>query len=294
MALSNHERIGRALESARAGLLKYVTDEMERVYGTNWRQRASESLPGWQKTMGFELVLDIQALIAIVLDPRHECFALLNIPRSRNLLFDLREIRNTGADQKEAGETYTNRALATVELLLEAVKAPQATATTPELSPGRPRPSPAAPPVATRPKSSLDALRPDSRGRERGQRLFRYLAAQANKGRAAGISYDRFISFLHGKSRYFDVMGRNYATADTNRIIDIAYEITGSVGRIEVKRGATSIKAGMDTFIWRKPKPHDRSKSAWKHRKYKLPYSPEDWRRIFPDGLREIETVARG
>ncbi len=60
MALSNHERIGRALESARAGLLKYVTDEMERVYGPNWRQRARESLPGWQKTMGSELVLDIQ------------------------------------------------------------------------------------------------------------------------------------------------------------------------------------------------------------------------------------------
>jgi hypothetical protein len=299
MTLSHHERIGRALESARAGLLKYVTDEMERVYGTNWRQRARESLPNWQKTMGSELVLDIQTLIAIVLDPRHECFALLNIPRSRNLLFDLREIRNTVADQKEAGETYTNRALASVELLLEAVKAPEASAIR-ELSPGRPRPSPAAPPVATRPRSSLDALRPDSQGRERGQRLFRYLAAQANKGRAAGISYDRFVSFLHGKSRYFDVMGRNYAMADTNRIIDIAYEITGSVGRIEVKRGATSIKAGMDTFIWRKASPHDRSMGAFNHPKYKLPYSPEDWRRVFPDGLREIlkdrelETVARG
>jgi len=77
MTLSNHERIGRALESARAGLLMYVTDEMERVYGTSWRQRARESLPGWQKTMGAELVLDIQALIAIALDPRHECLVLL-------------------------------------------------------------------------------------------------------------------------------------------------------------------------------------------------------------------------
>jgi hypothetical protein len=300
MNLSNHERIGRALDSARAGLLRYVTDEMERLYGTNWRQRARESLPGWQKTMGSELVLDVQALIAIVLDPRHQCFALLKGPRSRILLFDLREIRNTFAHQTEAGDTYTNRALDTVELLLEAVKAPQATAVR-ELSPGRPRPSLAAPvPAATSSRSSFDALRPGSQGRERGQRLFRYLAAQANKGRAVGISYDRFISFLHGKPQYSDVMNRNYAQSDTNRIIDIAHEITDSVGRIEVKRSATSIKAGMDTFIWQKANPHDRSKGAFNNPKYTLPYSPEDWRRVFPDGLRELvkdrelEMVARG
>jgi hypothetical protein len=300
MTLSNHERIGRALESARAGLLKYATEEMERVYGTNWHQRARESLPGWQKTMGAELVLDIQALIAIVLDPRHEGFALLKVPRSRTLLFDLREIRNTFAHQKEAGDTYTNRALDTVELLLEAVKAPQATAIR-ELSPHRPRPSLASPvPVATSSRSSLDALRPDSQGRERGQRLFRYLAAQANKGRAVGISYDRFISFLHGKPQYSDIMNRNYAQSDTNRIIGIAHEITDSVSRIEVKRGATSIKAGMDTFIWQKANPHDRSRSAWNHPNYTLPYCPEDWRRVFPDGLREmvkdreLEMVAHG
>jgi hypothetical protein len=238
--------------------------------------------------MGSELVLDIQALIAIVLDPRHEVFALLKVHRPRTLLFDLREIRNTFAHQKEAGDTYTNRALDTVELLLEAVKAPQATATR-KPTPGLPRRSPSAPvPAATSSRSPLDALRPDAQGRERGQRLFRYLAAQANKGRAVGISYDRFISFLHGKPRFFDVMNRNYAQCDTNRIIDIAHEITDSVGRIEVKRGATSIKAGMDTFIWQKKKPHDRSKGAWNHPKYTLPYSPEDWRRVFPDGLREM------
>jgi hypothetical protein len=300
MTLSNHERIGRALESARAGLLKYVTDEMERVYGRNWRQQARESLPGWQKTMGSELVLDIQALIAIVLDPRHEGVALLKVPRSRTLLFDLREIRNTFAHQKEAGNTYTNRALDTVELLLEAVQAPQATAIR-EFSPDRPRPSLAASvPAATGSKSALDALRPDSRGCERGQRLFRYLAAQANKGRAVGISYDRFISFLHGKAKYSDVMNRNYAQCDTNRIIDIAHQITDSVSRIEVKRGATSIMAGMDTFIWRKAKRHDRPKGAFKNPKYTLPYCPEDWRRVFPDGLREmvkdreLEMVAHG
>ena len=300
MTLSNHERIGRALESARAGLLKYVADEMERLYGTSWHQHARESLPGWQKTMGSDLVLDIQALIEIVLDRRHEGLTALKAPRSRTLLFDLREIRNTFAHQKEAGDTYTNRALDTVELLLEAVKAPQTNAIR-ELSPDRPRPSFAAPiPAATSSRSSLDALHPDSQGRERGQRLFRYLAAEANKGRAVGISYDRFISFLHGKPQYSDVMKRNYAQSDTNSIIDIAHEITDSVSRIEVKRGATSINAGMDTFIWQKANPHDRSKGAWNHPNYTLPYCPEDWRRVFPDNLREmvkdreLEMVARG
>lgn len=95
-------------------------------------------------------------------------------------------------------------------------------------------------------------------------------------------------------------MKRNYAQSDTNRIIEIAQEITDSVSRIEVKRGSTAIKAGMDTFIWQKAIPHDRSLSAWSHAKYTLPYSPEDWRRVFPDGLREmvrdreLELVAGG
>jgi len=288
MSLSNHERLGRALGTARAGLLTHVTAEMERLYGANWRQRARESLPGWQKTMGSELTLDVQALILIVLDPRHPGFVLLRTPRARTLLFDLREIRNTYAHQKDAGETYTNRALDTVELLLEAVKAPQVTNVR-ELSPNRPgASSQVGPPAVANRRSPLDALRPDALGRERGKRLFRYLAAQANRGRAVGISYDRFISFLHGKPRYFDVMSRNYAQSDTNSIIDIAHEITGSIGRVEVKRGSISIQAGMDSFIWQKAHPHDRSKGAWNRPNYTLPYSSEDWRRVFPDGLREM------
>ena len=250
--------------------------------------------------MGVELVLDIQALIAIALDPRHEGFALLKTPRTRTLLFDLREIRNTIAHQKEAGDQYTIRALSTAELLLEAIKAPEATAMRQLHSPTS-RPALVAPvPAAGRPRSSLDDLRPDSLGRARGQNLFRYLAGQANKGRAVGISYDRFVSFLHGKPKYSDVMNRNYAQSDTNRIIDIAHEITDSVGRIDVKRGAVLISSGMDTFIWQKAHPHNRSQGAWNHPVYTLPYGPEEWRRVFPDGLREIvkdrelEMVARG
>jgi hypothetical protein len=284
--LSNHEQIGRALQAARDALLRYVTEEMQRAYGANWRQRARESLPGWQRTMGSELVLDVQALIAIVLDRQHQCFQLLKLPRPRALLFDLREIRNTVAHQKEAGESYTKRALATVELLLEALKAPEGTSVR-HLAGETPRPpAPPAVPAATPPRS-IDALSPDARGMQRGQRLFRYLAAEANKGRAVGISYDRFISFLHGKPKYSDVMQRNYAMSDTGRIIEIAREVTQSIGRIPVQRGAVSIKAGMDTFIWPKAKPHERSRSAW-NGQATLPYSPEDWKRVFPDERREI------
>lgn len=289
MDLSNHERIGRALESARIGLLDYVAREMERMYGAAWRQRARESLPGWQKTMGSDLVLDIQALITIVLDPRHAGFPSLKEARARTLLFDLREIRNTYAHQKAAGDTYTNRALDTVELILDSIKAPQSSAVR-ELSPSRPQPSLPVKVPGAGTGSPLTALRPDSDGRERGKRLFRYLAAQANKGRSVGISYDRFISFLHGKNRYFDVMNRNYAQSDTNPIIDIAHEITESIGRIEVKRNGLSIRAGMDTFIWQKAQPYDRSKGAWNHPNYNLPYSPEEWRRVFPDGTRLLVT----
>ena len=122
------------------------------------------------------------------------------------------------------------------------------------------------------------------------------------------IGSPRNSSFSGARPDLLDRNGEILATdvktmsvfAEPNRIIDIAHEITGSVGRIEVKRGATSIKAGMDTFIWRKASPHDRSKGAWNHPKYTLPYSPEDWRRVFPDGLREmvkdreLEMVAHG
>ncbi len=45
MAISNHERVGRALNLLRDGLYPFVEREMKAVYGDRWLIPASASLP---------------------------------------------------------------------------------------------------------------------------------------------------------------------------------------------------------------------------------------------------------
>ncbi|MFN7935435.1 MAG: hypothetical protein U0R19_19050 [Bryobacteraceae bacterium] len=122
-----------------------------------------------------------------------------------------------------------------------------------------------------------------------GVRLFQYLVDLANRGDAAGISYDRFLAYLEGAPDFRTLAGRNYLPSDTNRALHRAAEITALAGgRKTVRRGECCIEAGMDTFIWHKPKPFDRPQKAWANEEHKVPYSRMDWLDVFPDGKRRL------
>lgn len=124
---------------------------------------------------------------------------------------------------------------------------------------------------------------------QRGVRLFRYLAEQANRGNAVGIPYGDFIAFLHGKGSFREVAGRNYLPSDGGAVIELAWSVTeANGGRIAVTAGGRTIRSGMDTFIWASRPPYDRPEKAFHNPKCTLPYSHADWKAVFPDGLRRM------
>jgi len=309
----NNVRILQGLESFCVGMVPYVTAELQRLYGEKWRERARSSLPDfWQKSSD-ELNLDVSALMAIIRDPHHKAFAQLRTFRERNLLNEVREARNKLAHMEYFSNGATDRALSSIELLLETIKSPevlkvsqlrQSTGTvtagviTAKLAPSHVIPPQSTPAHVVSPRPRLDAARvptsgtlaPGQSGIDRGVCLLRYLAGRANQGDAFGVSYSSFIAFLHCKSTFAEVKGRNYAPADNRQVIEIAHQVTQAAGRVQVSRGGISLSAGMDTFIWPQQKPHERSVNAWNQNGITPPYSRETWQRVFPDNKRQLLT----
>jgi len=133
------------------------------------------------------------------------------------------------------------------------------------------------------------SLVPDARGVQRGTRLFSYLVEAANAGRALGISYGGFIAYLHAVATFDELTGRHYRPSDTGAIVRIALNITSAAGgRKAVARSQYTVLAGMDTFIWQKRKPFDRSPLAWKNSPVQPPYDRELWLRVFPNESRAL------
>ena len=119
---------------------------------------------------------------------------------------------------------------------------------------------------------------------ERGVALFKELVRRANAGEAIGVSYVKFVERVHGV-RFGELRGRKWSQSDVSDALQLADQVTEEAGRRSVRRGDVVIKAGMDTFIWRKTPPHVRPLGAWTGR---LPYSREDWLTVFPDGTRRL------
>lgn len=292
MELSNRERVGRALDAVRAGLMPYVRTELVRLYDTKWQQKVLESLSALSRGANSEH-LDVQALIAIILDPGHAAFVKLRDPKTRSLVHEVRAARNTYAHQGTFSDRDADRALDTMELVLEVIGATEAeivrklrekqarAVLAPPVQPQR-----VAVPIKRSVSATVGVLQPDAAGYQRGLRLFQYLANLANRGQAIGVGYSGFIEYIHNK-RFDAVMGRPYAQSDTGTVIEIAHEVTRRANRIKVTRGSTTITAGMDTFIWPLKKPHERSDSSWK---LGLPYTKQEWRKVFPDDQRKLMT----
>lgn len=123
-------------------------------------------------------------------------------------------------------------------------------------------------------------------GIDRGVRLFLKLVRRANRGEAMGISYKGFVEHVYGASFAHLHEGRRWLPSDAAYAVRLADWITTAArGRKEVRRGRIAIRAGMDTFIWRKKPPHERPRAAWKNN---LPYSQDDWLTVFPPGTRRL------
>src|SRR5437016_2044353 len=114
MALSNHERVGKALEQLNMGLKPFILREMQVAYGpraaeearatlarSEGRPMASEGSDGW----------DTHAMLVLMWDRWNEVFRNTLGFAERSLVSELRDVRNKWAHQQAFSTDDTYRAL---------------------------------------------------------------------------------------------------------------------------------------------------------------------------------------
>jgi len=127
MAVTNHERVGKALELLKSGLGPFVEREFKSVYKDRAaaeaarfigedRLNAKRSAANW----------DVAALLKLMWESWNDVFRKTLGPAERSLLNELRDHRNKWAHQQTFSSDDAYRALDSAGRLLTAVSAPQA------------------------------------------------------------------------------------------------------------------------------------------------------------------------
>ncbi len=127
MAITNHERVGKALELLKGGLGPFVEREFKNAY----RDRAAAEVA---RFMGEDRLnakrpladWDVAALLKLMWESWNDVFRKTLGPAERSLLSELRDHRNKWAHQESFSSDDAYRALDSAGRLLTAVSAPQA------------------------------------------------------------------------------------------------------------------------------------------------------------------------
>jgi len=120
MAISNHDRLGRALTLFNQGLAPFVERELEAVFGSTWQEKASAD------EVSGALHWDTQALLLTMWDQWNDVFRNVLGHAERSLVSELREWRNKWAHQNSITTDDAYRSLDSMERLLTAISAPEA------------------------------------------------------------------------------------------------------------------------------------------------------------------------
>lgn len=127
MAISNHERVGKALDLLKAGLGPFIAREIQNAYGEKAQVQAIQ-------VMGNDRLLaekpidqwDAAALLKLMWEAWNAVFRKVLGPAERSLVSELRDQRNRWAHQQAFSGDDADRALDSMARLLSAVSAPQA------------------------------------------------------------------------------------------------------------------------------------------------------------------------
>ena len=127
MAITNQERVGRAMELLRVGLAPFV----EREFKSQHQEQAVETAHryfGDDRTVGKKPVTewDVAALLKLMWESWNEVFGKTLGRADRSLVQELRDCRNKWAHQEPFSSDDADRALDSMSRLLTAVSAPQA------------------------------------------------------------------------------------------------------------------------------------------------------------------------
>src|SRR3972149_9153801 len=129
MAITNHERVGKALDLLKEGLRPFVERELKAQHAQLWFEQAKESVNATQATLiGTEAEpgWDAAALLAVLWNQWNVVFRKTLGQAERTLVSELREARNKWAHQNPFSTDDAYRVLDSAGRLLTAVSAPQA------------------------------------------------------------------------------------------------------------------------------------------------------------------------
>jgi predicted AAA+ superfamily ATPase len=125
MAISNAERVGKALELLNQGLFPFMKRELKAFYGDTWFEQASANLREYQmpgRGIGDEH-WDTQALLLVMWDQWNTVFRNVLGQAERSLVSELRDVRNKWAHQEPFSTDDAYRALDSVQRLLSSASA---------------------------------------------------------------------------------------------------------------------------------------------------------------------------
>jgi predicted AAA+ superfamily ATPase len=126
MAITNYERVGKALELLKTGLGPFIQREMTNVYKDQAADKASQFMGEDRLHAGKSLdQWDVAALLKFMWESWHDVFRLVLGHAERSLVSELRQYRNQWAHQQAFSSDDTYRALDSIGRLLTAVSAPQ-------------------------------------------------------------------------------------------------------------------------------------------------------------------------
>ena len=127
MAITNHERVGKALELLKAGIGPFVDREMKSVYREKAQAQTTQFM-GEDRLLANKPVAewDVAALLKLMWDAWNSVFRKTLGPAERSLVSELRDHRNRWAHQQTFSSDDADRALDSMMRLLSAVSAPQA------------------------------------------------------------------------------------------------------------------------------------------------------------------------
>ena len=127
MAITNHERVGKALDLLKAGLGPFVEREIKGAIESRKLDAHQLSNYGEDRVLGNKPIpeQDVAGLLKLMWDTWHHVFREILGPAERSLVSELRGHRNQWAHQESFSSDDAYRALDSVGRLLTAVSAPQ-------------------------------------------------------------------------------------------------------------------------------------------------------------------------
>jgi predicted AAA+ superfamily ATPase len=129
MAITNHERVGKALELLTGGLKPFVERELKSTYQQGWFDETRRTMARNQMQLlgsAESPQWDAQSLLVTLWNQWNEVFRKTLGQAERTLVSELREVRNCWAHQRPFSTDDAYRSLDSAARLLTAVSAPEA------------------------------------------------------------------------------------------------------------------------------------------------------------------------